>query len=163
MQPAMMFQMANRVTMYNCKRKRVLKFSLRWLSFSLKSKVLPVPTDPSQQFIELSRSRRVSINDAGSGKLGDVIAIVIHSFPFAVPLLPFLIIFVVNLPLPLPAWIGMQHWSFEYSFIPPTLFSAVYNVVRPSYVSLTSTPASMAVLARCSTFDIWEESWSERD
>ncbi len=46
----------------------------RWLS--LKNTSLPVPTDPPQRILELSQARRVSIMDAGSGRLGDVLCVV---------------------------------------------------------------------------------------
>jgi hypothetical protein len=50
--------------------------SPRWLSLSLKNASLPTPTDPPQRFLELSNQRRVSIMDAGSGRLGDVLCVV---------------------------------------------------------------------------------------
>ena len=50
--------------------------SPRWLSLSLKNTSLPTPTDHPQRFLELSNQRRVSIMDAGSGRLGDVLCVV---------------------------------------------------------------------------------------
>eukprot|EP00802_Teleaulax_amphioxeia_P016046 Tamp_16153.p1 GENE.Tamp_16153~~Tamp_16153.p1 ORF type:complete len:323 (-),score=33.45 Tamp_16153:517-1485(-) len=49
----------------------------RWLS--LKNTSLPAPTDPPQRMLELSQARRVSIMDAGSGRLGDVLCV--HGCP----------------------------------------------------------------------------------